>query len=155
MLGIDFLPCLNLCTSVYIWPSILLLLLPVPWQCLYLSKEELSLQCSFTACIISVSSLSAFLRGRPLFPLKKGEALVRTPTSWELDRGHRHWEGHPQERECGKAQIKVKGQSLCIHHFSAFHSFPPVRSLFFLPSVLKKQQSRQWRLPKRWQHSNH
>lgn len=58
-----------------------------------------------------------------LFPLTKGEALLRTPTSWELAGGHRYWEGRPQEQECGKAQIKVMGQSCCSHNFSAFHSF--------------------------------
>lgn len=72
--------------------------------------------------------------GCPLVP------LTNTPTSHKLDNWWRHREGCPQERECTKAQIKAKGQSVCIHHLSAVHSFPPICSF----PTLSPEEATMW-----------
>lgn len=92
---------------------------------------------SLSASSLSLVSLGLF-KDKSSFPTNKRGGIHEDFYKLRVRQRMQALKGCPQEQEHGKAQIKVKGQSLCIHHFPAFKFFPPIHYLLFLPSVLKK-----------------
>lgn len=92
---------------------------------------------SLSASFLSSVSLGLF-KDESSFPTNKRGGISKDFCKLRAGQKMQALKGCPQEQERGKAQIKVKGQSLCIHHFPAFQFFPP-HTLSPLPTLSSEE----------------